>query len=448
MGGVEGTVAALEEEGRATASPSQTLFEDQASAAGLVLPRRTRLNPWLALGIVVVIVGASVGIGDLTGWAIGPRSGQGPPGLLGVQNCVGVPSYLSVYLSGAVSEHGDPALASALKTWGGEFSNWSGGCVHIDPNVSAGDGYVPELAAKQADFVATAAIPNESDRAALPAGIDLVPEAVTPIAVVYDLPGLTAPLRLNGSVIAGLYDGSITSWDDPAVAELNPTINLSGAPAVTAVHRSDAADINLPFTTYLAESSSAWNGSIGAGTQVAWPPGISADGAAAMAADISSTVGAVGYLEATGSLPANGSEAMIQNPTGAFTVPDPYGASAAAVAVENSTAVKSDDWSNVSLVNARGTDSYPITTLAFFALYHDLGKAYSGTLSPTNGSWLLTFLWWLAADAQSDTSALGFGPLPSAFAALSEQTLENVTYDGSSLLEGGEGGGGGETGEF
>jgi phosphate ABC transporter phosphate-binding protein len=435
-------------EGDGRDEPSREAFEAQAAAAGLVLPRRTRPNPWIAAALVGMVVAASVGVGDLTGWAIGPRETESAPGLFGVQNCVGAPSYLSAYLSGAVSALADPALVGALGTWGGEFSNWSGGCVHVEARTSAGDGYVPELVTQEVDFVTTEAAPNASEAAELPTGVDLVPEAVAPVAVVYNLPGLSTPLRLSGSVLAGMYNGSITSWNDPEVAALNPGVDLAAAPTVAPAYRSDAADANLAFTTFLAESSRAWNASVGAGSQVAWPCGVGEDGAAGLATYLTSTAGAIGYLETGGPLPANASEAQVQNPSGAFVLPDPANATAAAAPWGNSSAAKSDDWSNVSLVNAPGAGSYPIATIVYFALYHDLGQAYAGALSAANGTWLLTFLWWLAADAQNDTSALGVGPLPASFVTLSEQTLESVDYDGSSVLEGGEGGGGGETGEF
>ncbi|MGP8077622.1 MAG: substrate-binding domain-containing protein [Thermoplasmata archaeon] len=435
------------EEERTTDEPARDRYEAQASAAGIVLPPRRRLNAWTALAVVAVLVGASIGIGDITGWAIGPRV-AGAPGLYGPQQCANAPSYLSVNLSVAASGRADPELPAALTSWGAGFSAWSGGCVHLDAASSAGDGYLPELAGHQVDVVATDTPPNATDRTALAGSTDLLPEAAVPIAVVYNLPDLTSPLRLNGSVLAELYQGSITSWNDPAVAALNPTADLLGAPAVRPVFRSDPGGLNTVFTTFLAESSPIWNGSIGSGPQVSWPSGIAVDGSGAMESELSSTPGAIGYLEATGSVPANTSAAMVRNPSGSFVGPSSDGASAAATARENSSDAKHDDWANVSLNNAPGPASYPITEFLFFALYQDLGKGYSGTLSLTNATWLLTFLWWLAVDAGPYVSTLGFGLLPATFVTLDEQALETVTFNGGSILESGEGGEGGETGEF
>ncbi|MGB6500534.1 MAG: substrate-binding domain-containing protein [Thermoplasmata archaeon] len=422
-------------------------FESQASTAGLVLPRRTGLNLWLAVAIVAIVVGASVGVGDLTGWAIGPHAARGGPGLYGPQQCAHVPSYLSVYLPASISPHADPELSGAFTGWGTGFSNWSGGCVHLEESMSSGDGYTPDLAGGLVDLVATDAAPNATDRAGLPHAIDLVPAAVVPVAVLYDLPGISAPLRLDGAVLAGIFNGSITSWNDPAIASLNPSVDLSGMPAVTALYRSDASGVNGAFTHYLASASRSWNASVGWGDSVAWPTGTAASGPAEMSTALARTPGAVGYVEATGSVPMNSSEALLENPAGSFSEPTSAGASAALEALQNTTPVQHADWTNVSLVDSPGAASYPVCELLLAAIYHDLGIAYGGHLSQTNATWLLTFLWWLGGDAGPLVSSLGFGLLPKSVVGLDQVELESVTYNGGSLLENNEGGGG-ETGEF
>jgi len=438
----------MEEDGSAAAPTADASFEQAASRAGLVLPPRRRLNPWLAVGIVVVLVGASVGIGDLTGWAIGPRE-TGTVGIYGAQQCANVPSYLSVYLTVSVSAHADPALHDALAGWATDFSEWSGGCVHVVDDSGTGDGYVPDLASDRVEAVVSSALPDVTDRGSLGSAVSLFPEAANPISIVYDLPGLTGPLRLTGSVLAGLFDGAITSWDDPSIATLNPGADLGSAPPVTPVYRSDASGANAALTGFLATSSPTWNRSVGVGEQPAWPDGLAANGSAAMSAALAATPGAVGYLEAGEAVPANSSVALIENPAGEFVAPSPVGASAAAAAHENGSAAKRGDWANDSLVASAGASSYPITEFVYFAVYHDLGTAYSDRVSMTNATWLLTFLWWLAVDAGSDVRAAGLGAVPTTIVGLDEVGLENVTYNGGSLLENNEGGSeGGETGEF
>lgn len=422
-------------------------FEAQAAAAGLVVPKPRRLNSWLAIGLVAVIVGASIGVGALTGWAIGPR--QAPAlGVYGADACAHAPSYLSTNISTAVSTYSDPTLEAALGAWSEEFSAWSGGCVHVAGNESTGDGYVPELAAATVDLVLTDLGPNATDRAALPAATDLFPEAVAPIAVVYHLSGLPAPLRLNGGVLAGIYNGSITSWSDPAIVALNPGVDLAGLPPIAPLYRAGPVDANSEFTQYLADGSPAWNESVGSGAAVAWPAGWGAASPSEMDEAISSTPGAIGYVEATGPLPANASAAALENPAGRFVLPSAAGATAAATARENRTAVAEGNWSAVSLVDSPGAASYPIDELLFSAVYQEIGHAYSDHLSATNATWMLTFLWWLATDAGSGLSALGFGPLPTPYVMFDQKGLEAVTFNGGPLLENDQGSEGGETGEF
>jgi phosphate transport system substrate-binding protein len=434
---------------RPGAAPSpEDEFRVQATAAGLALPPKTRVNPWIAVATVGLLLGGSIAVGDITGWGIGPVREAGLLGLYGPQHCVIVPSYLAVYLSGGVSSEADPAITSALGVWASEFTNWTGDCVHLEASASTGDGYVPDLSGDRAVFAASEVAPTASDRAALGATVNLVPVAAAPVGIVYNLPGVSEPLRLNGSILAGMYDGTVRSWDDPAIAALNPGARLSGAPAVTPVYRSDPSEANLAVTSFFARQAPSWNSSVGVGAQVNWPVGVGASSANQMGRALAGTPGAVGYLEAGVGLPQNASWAEVENPAGAFVLPTPANASAAAGARSTAPAATAEDWANVSLVDAPGAASYPIVQLVYFAVYLDLGQAYGGHLSGTNATWMLSFFWWLVADAPGDVNALGFGSLPTAFVPLTEGALEKALYDGTPLVETGEGTEGGTTDEF
>ena len=423
-------------------------FEAQASASGLAVPAKHPVRLWLALVVVAVVIGASIGVGELTGWAIGPRV-PNAPAVYGQDACAQAPSYLSIDLEAAVSGEADPALAADFLTWGLEFANWTGDCVHLHEAAGAGDGYLPLLASKSVEFAAAQAAPNATEASDLSAPVSLFPVAVVPIAVAYDLPGLASPLHLNGSVLAAIYLGSVTSWDAPSIAALNPGADLADLPAITVMYRSDTAVLNTAYTTYLARASTAWNSSIGIGSSVAWPVGVAEGGASAMAAALGSTPGSIGYVEAAGPTPANSSYADLQNPAGAFAAPGPKGAAQAAAGSQNSSTARHDEWTQLPLIDAPGSAAYPISQFVYVAVYHDLGTAYAGHVSATNATWLLSFFWWLSSESGTQVSTLGFGALPSNLALLDRQSLENVTYDGGSLLETNEGGSeGGTTDEF
>jgi phosphate transport system substrate-binding protein len=426
---------------------AESRFAREAAGTGLALPPAHKPRLLLAILLVAVLVAASIGIGQWTGWAVGPRSGGGVSGLLGRQDCSGVPAALDVYLPASVSARAGASLPLDLGTWGAEFANWSGECVHVESSPSAGDGYVPELSSEAAVVAASDLLPNATDLGSLGHAVEVVPGAVAPIAIAYDLPGLAGPLRLNGATIAGLFAGNLTAWNSTAIADLNPGVDLDGLPPVTVVHRSDPSGATLGLTGYLSDVDPTWNSTIGAGPSVTWPGGVPVDGPVAMAETLSSTPGAVGYLETNGSSPANVSLALVAD-GGGFAAPQPANATSAAAAEEGSAAVRNASWAAVSLAGASGGGSYPIDALVYFTVYEDLGVAYAGALGPSNASWLLTFLWWLAIDAGADTAAVGLGALPSGFATPIETTLEKVLFNGVPLLVDSEGGEGGETGEF
>ena len=251
-------------------SSDEAEFARQAERAGLTLPRRRSLDlRWVSI-VLVVVVAASLGIGQWSGWAVGPRHVAEPAEVYGPQNCVGAPPAVTAHLPGVVASDEGPGWAASVGDLGSAFSNWSGGCIHLAISTSAGDGYSPELADRGALFVLGPALPTPADRANLSARVAVVPAALAAVEIVYDLPGLSKPLQLNGSVLAGIYEGSITSWGDPRIAALNPGLNLSSEPSIVPVYRTDPTEDNQVLTTLLAETNRSWASAVGIGPTVAW----------------------------------------------------------------------------------------------------------------------------------------------------------------------------------
>ncbi|HTW55587.1 MAG TPA: hypothetical protein VMG36_03970 [Thermoplasmata archaeon] len=429
-------------------SADEASFAREAARVGLALPRAHPLNVWLALGIVVVIVAAAVGVGEYTGWAVGPRHATGGLTLYGAQDCSAAIAPVTVNLSGAVAADAGTPWANAFQGLGSDFAQWTGGCVTVAVAPSAGDGYVPDLSDRATYFAAAALPPNASDRASLPAAVATVPSALVAIEVVYDLPGVAAPLHLNASVIAGIYDGTVTAWDSPAITALNPGVDLAAAPSLTPLYRSGASAVNLPFTTYLADGSPTWSTDVGHGASVPWPVGVGTANATEMAAVISATPGAIGYVESIAPTPANGTVAALASDDGTFVLPTAPTVAAAATAVAGSTAVTHHDWANLSVVDAPGASSYPIVEVAYATMYSNLGTAYGSALSFTNATWLVSFFWWLVGNSSTSITPLGFTPLPSAYETIGHSILANETYNSIYLAGDNESGEGGETGEF
>ncbi len=415
-------------------------FESEARAAGIVLPRKAPRDPWAALVIVIAIVVLTAGIGEVTGW-IDLRSSAATGGYQ-TQTCQGYP----VHSEGTFSSAIDPAFASWLEDAGTNLSAAVGGCFSVAVSPEPGDGYLSLSATSGSEFTATYAAPTTEESGSLGSPVAVFPLTLSAVDVVYDLPGVSSGLNLTGTALAGIYDGSITSWNDPAIASANPGVDLSGLPAITPVHLAGSLVANEVLTDYLAASSPSWNASVGAGLNVSWPTGTSAASEAVALAAVAATPGAVGYVETFGAPVAGLGVANLNDSAGTFAAPSTVDVWLAAESLANSTAVTNGSWSGFSLVGASLPGSYPLSSLAYAGIYRDLGVAYSNSLSLGNATWLLTYLYWLTGEA-------AVAPLPAPYAAEDVNVLNNETYDGVPIVsldsEYGESGeSGGETGEF
>ncbi len=420
---------------------SEDRFESEARAAGLVLPRKAPSDPWAALVIVLAIVVLTAGVGEVTGW-INLRSNSTTSGGYQTETCQGFP----VRTEGTFSSAIDPAFAGWLEAAGTNLSAAVGGCFSVTVTPEAGDGYLSLSATSGSEFTATYATPTSQESGALDGPVAVIPLTLSAVTVVYNLPGVPSGLNLTGSVLAGIYDGSVTSWDDAAIASANPNVSLSGLPAISPVYVSSSSVANEVLTEYLASTSAAWNASTGSGLSVDWPYGTSMSSEAELLSAVAATPGAIGYVETFGAAPAGFGVASLGDVAGTFAAPSTVDVWLAAESLANSTAVGTGNWSGFSLVGAALPQSYPLSTLAYAGVYRDLGVAYSNSVSLGNATWLLTYLYWL-------TSQPAVAPLPGPYAAEVVNVLNNETYDGTPIVtldsEYGENGeSGGETGEF
>ena len=427
-------------EAASAGTDAEVAFESQARAAGLVLPKKAPKDPWGALAIVVAVIVLAAGIGEVTGW-VNLRSPAKSSGNFETQTCTGY----SVLVSGAISSAVDPAFATWLSDSGQNLSQAVGGCFDVTVSPNAGDGYLPLLGGSGSEFVATYTPPTTAEVSELPDTVAVLPVALGAVAVVYNLPGVPSGLNLTGSILAGIYNGTITSWDDPAIASVNPGVDLSGLPAISPFHVAGDSASNGVMSGFLASSSPQWASSVGSGVNVDWPSGSGVSSDAAMLAQVAATTGAIGYVDVFGTLPPDVATAAIGDAAGGFASANAVDTWVAANALANSSSVKTGNWTNFTLYGASAPGSYPLTELTYASVYRDLGVAYSGALSLANATWLLTYLYWL-------TGETAVSPLPAVFAQADVSVLNNETYDGSTIVhledENGETGETNETGEF
>jgi phosphate transport system substrate-binding protein len=236
-------------------------------------------------------------------------------------------------------------------------------------------------------------------------GADLlqVPTVVGAVVVIVNIPGVGLDqMRLTGPLLAEIYVGTITSWDDPALAAVNPGLNLPHL-AITPVHRADGSGTTFVWTSYLSAVSPAWKQSVGAATSVTWPVGSGAHGNAGVAGSVGGTPGAIGYVESTYALQNNLITTQLRNKAGAFVAPSLDAFTAAAAQA---------DWLSaknfaVSIIDMPGAASWPIVSTTFVLIPRHPDD-------PASSQNVEKFLAWAYENGGGIATGLHYVPLPAA----------------------------------
>ena len=274
---------------------------------------------------------------------------------------------------------------------------------------------IAAISARQVDFGASDVPMNASEQAAAQGGpVTQLPDALGAEGVAYnlDLPA-GARLHLTGPVLAAIYLGQITHWNDPAITALNPGIALPPA-SITVVHRSDGSGTTYIFSNYLSSVDPAWAAKVGTGKTLNWPAGEGAEGNGSVASAVFRTPFSIGYIEQAYSQGLLLPFAEIRNQAGNYVLPSPQTITAAAA---QKPAITPADF---SIVNQPGASSYPISGYSWALLYtHQQNQA--------TGQALVSMLDWLTHDGQAYAAANLYVPLPAQVRQLALTMLQQVT---------------------
>ena len=243
--------------------------------------------------------------------------------LIAVSNACG-----SSAKSGVTGEHtttspstlvgaGSTLVAPLLTKWQGEYSSAHG--VTITYGAIGSGGGIQGITDGTVDFGASDA-PLSSDQETACVGCVQIPWALAATTLSYNLPNATKPLRLSGAVIADIYRGTITKWNDHRIQALNPGVKLPSM-NVRVIHRSDGSGDTYAFTAYLSRVSPVWASQVGTSTSVNWPAGIGERGNSGVAAAILSSPGAIGYVAIGQAIGSNLHYASVENAAGQFVKP-------------------------------------------------------------------------------------------------------------------------------
>jgi phosphate transport system substrate-binding protein len=296
------------------------------------------------------------------------------------------------------------------------YSKWFSEYNKLHPNVqvnyqSIGSGAgIRQITTQTVFFGATDGPMTNDQLLAAPGRLLHFPTVLGAVVPVYNVPGANA-LKFTGPLLADIFLGKITKWDDAAIAKVNPGVTLPSSD-ITVVHRSDGSGTTYIWVDYLAKASPEWKQKVGVNTAVNWPVGVGGKSNDGVAALVQQTPGSIGYVELIYALQNKISYGPVQNMAGEFVNADVNSVTAAAAAA---VAAMPKDF-RVSITNAPGKGVYPISSFTWILLYESPKDKNQAKI-------FVDFMKWALGDGQKFASGLGYAPLP---AGVVTQELEQL----------------------
>jgi len=302
-------------------------------------------------------------------------------------------------VGGGISGAGATFPAPIYAKWAQTYRQQTGASLNYQA-IGSGGG-IKQIESKTVDFGASdkPLKPDELDKA----GLYQFPTVMGGVVPIMNLQGVSpGQLHLTGPVLASVFMGEITRWNDPQISRLNPGVSLPNLP-ITVVHRSDGSGTNFLFTSYLSMTSPAFRQKVGASDSVSWPTGLGGKGNDGVAAFVKQTAGSIGYVEFAYAKQNDMIYADLQNHDGKFVDPTADNFAAAAVGA---------DWSKAPgnyllLLDQPGANAWPITGATFILVYKRQADAAKGRS-------VLSFYDWAYKNGDADAASLNYVPLPQA----------------------------------
>ena len=301
--------------------------------------------------------------------------------------------------------------------------------VEINYQSIGSGGGIAQFTDKTVDFGASDAPMNAAELAAVDSNVLHIPTVLGAVCPVYNVQGIEAGLKFTPAVLASIYLGQITRWNDVRIAAANPGVTLPDEPIVV-VHRSDGSGTSYIFTEYLTKVSPDWAQQVGTGKAVNWPAGIGGRGNEGVSASVRQTDGAIGYVELGYALINGMTMGAVQNSAGTFVTPSIASVTAAAAGAMSAMGPNTDF--RVSITNPAGADAYPISSFTWLLLRRDYGT------DTTKARALVRFVHWAETEGQAAAPDLGYAPLPEALRPWIDARLQTITAGGQPVWSGGQ----------
>ena len=273
------------------------------------------------------------------------------------------------------------------------------------------------------DFGATDGPMSPAQMEAVQNNVLHIPTVIGAVVLTYNLPSLgTTQIQLDGATIADIYLGRITKWNDKRIAATNPGVSLPNADIIV-VHRSDGSGTTYVFTDYLTKVSREWKDKVNYATSVKWPVGLGGKGNEGVTQQVKQLEGTIGYVELIYAVSNKLPYAKVKNAAGNFVVPSLESATAAAASAKFA---KDTDF-RVSITNAPGAQTYPITSFTWLLVRPDSKDAAKAKLVRDFLTWMVT------PDAQAMATQLSYAPLPAEVVALLKPRIAGLKANGKPI---------------
>ena len=326
------------------------------------------------------------------------------------------PAWSQMLMNGAGATFPYPIYSK----WFDEYAKVNTGVRFNYQSIGSGGG-IRQVTERTVDFGASDGPMTDEQLKKAPGALLHIPTVLGAVVATYNLPG-SPKLRFTGDILADIFLGKITKWNDARITSSNPGVSLPDSPIIV-VHRSDGSGTTYIWVDYLSKVSKEWDQKVGRGTSVDWPVGLGGKGNEGVAGQVKNTPGSIGYVELAYAIKNNLPAAAVRNQAGKFIDPTIRSTTAAA---ESAAKNMPADF-RVSLTNPPGDDAYPIASFTWLLVYKEQANQEKGRA-------LVQFLSWAIHDGQKYAPDLLYAPLPSQVVKQIEATLHQITFQGKPLL--------------
>ena len=307
------------------------------------------------------------------------------------------------------------------------YSKWFDAYTKVDPearfnyqSIGSGGG-IKQISSRTVDFGASDGPMTDEQLKGAPGELFHIPTVLGADVATYNLPG-SPKLKFTPDVLADIFLGKISKWNDPRLAAENPGVSLPSTPIVV-VHRSDGSGTTYIWVDYLSKVSPEWQQKVGRGTSVNWPVGLGGKGNEGVAGQVKSTPGALGYVELAYAVQNKLPVGLVKNAAGKFVEPTIESTTAAAASAARTMPA---DF-RVSLTNPSGDDAYPIASFTWLLVYKEQPNEIKGRA-------IVKFLWWMSHEGQKMAPDLHYAPLPAPIVKQIEAKIKEINYQGKPLM--------------